>query len=256
MEVIYFRFAYWDVGRCYDTIPSSFYDDRAYTPEGANRWDTERYDSKINSIASTISSFNPPIFGLYGVENEDVVRDIVSRTKVKYQYVHHTIDSDTGLDFALLYSGDIYTVSRSYVENNALCVEGEMGLYTMNFALTNSHIPHIQTKDVDLTLIAGEINHKQLTKADYNDLMLSNEFSGRGSASSKKGWYMRHRIGRSNDSILETKDSSVHIEHQRLNEKKTAPQPTFTSQGYVGGCSPYLPISTVISCEFDLEKLK
>lgn len=33
--------AYYDVDRLYDTIPSLFYDDPAYTPQGKYGWNTE-----------------------------------------------------------------------------------------------------------------------------------------------------------------------------------------------------------------------
>ena len=38
-----FGVAYYDVDKLYDTIPSKFYDDRAYTPNGKLGWNTERY---------------------------------------------------------------------------------------------------------------------------------------------------------------------------------------------------------------------
>ena len=74
-------FAYYDVDRAYDTIPSAFYDDSDFTPEGRNHWDRERYTRKVEHIAATIDSMALPIVALYGVENEQVVRDIATHTK-------------------------------------------------------------------------------------------------------------------------------------------------------------------------------
>ena len=59
--------AYYDVDRLYDTIPSLFYDDRAYTPEGTYGWDTERYRRKIRQVAETVDSMALPVVALYGV---------------------------------------------------------------------------------------------------------------------------------------------------------------------------------------------
>ena len=40
-------FAYYDLDRLYDTIPSLFYDDTDYTPEGRLCWTDERYRTKV-----------------------------------------------------------------------------------------------------------------------------------------------------------------------------------------------------------------
>ncbi|MBQ1979750.1 MAG: hypothetical protein II226_00520, partial [Alistipes sp.] len=62
--------AYYNVDKLYDTIPSTFYDDEAYTPQGKLRWDGEKYERKISNIAQVLDSMRMPIVMLYGVENE------------------------------------------------------------------------------------------------------------------------------------------------------------------------------------------
>ena len=71
-------FAYYDVDRAYDTSPSPFYDDSAFTPSGRYQWNSERYEHKIKGIAAVVDSMSLPIIALYGVENEQVVRDIAT----------------------------------------------------------------------------------------------------------------------------------------------------------------------------------
>ena len=72
-----FGIAYYNVDKLYDTSASQFYDDSAYTPKGRLRWNTERYDKKIENIASVIDSMAMPIVAIYGVENEQVDRKSV-----------------------------------------------------------------------------------------------------------------------------------------------------------------------------------
>ena len=70
-------FAYYDLDRLYDTIPSLFYDDTDYTPEGRLRWSGERYRAKVERAGAVIGRMAMPLAGVYGVENEEVVKDLV-----------------------------------------------------------------------------------------------------------------------------------------------------------------------------------
>jgi hypothetical protein len=74
-----FGIAYYNVDNLYDTIPSPFYNDQAYTPKGEKHWDSERYHHKIENITQVIDSMSMPLVALYGVENKQVVQDIVQR---------------------------------------------------------------------------------------------------------------------------------------------------------------------------------
>lgn len=49
-----------------------------------------------------------PLVALWGVENEAVVRDIAAACKGDYSYLHRTLNSLDGMDFALLYYGDLF----------------------------------------------------------------------------------------------------------------------------------------------------
>jgi endonuclease/exonuclease/phosphatase family metal-dependent hydrolase len=97
---------FWNVENLYDTIPSPFYDDREWTPRGANRWDTERYKTKIENLARVIDDIAADVVGLAEVENEAVVRDLVRELKTDYNYIHRTSADSRGIDLALLYKGD------------------------------------------------------------------------------------------------------------------------------------------------------
>ena len=76
--------AFCDVESLYDTVPSKFYDDSDYTPQGRLRWDSQRYRRKVESVARLIDSLAVPVVTLWGVENEQVVRDVVMATERNY----------------------------------------------------------------------------------------------------------------------------------------------------------------------------
>ena len=89
--------AFYDVDRIYDTVPALFYDDADYTPEGRLHWTAERYARKIRNTAAVIDSMALPLVALWGVENEQVVRDIAAACRGDYSYLHRTLNSLDGI---------------------------------------------------------------------------------------------------------------------------------------------------------------
>ena len=127
--------AFYDIDRLYDTLPSLFYHDDDYTPEGRYGWDTERYRRKIRHTAAVIDSMALPIVALWGVENEAVVRDLAAACRGDYSYLHRTLNSLDGMDFALLYYGDMFYPERVEEGRRYLYVEGLLERDTVGLVL-------------------------------------------------------------------------------------------------------------------------
>ena len=64
--------------------------------------------------------------GLYGVENESVVRDVAAACKGDYAYLFRTTDSYNGLDFALFYFGDRFFPDRVEAGHFWMTAAGEL----------------------------------------------------------------------------------------------------------------------------------
>lgn len=123
--------AFYNVENLYDTIPSPFYDDSDYTPEGRLRWDTGRYGNKLKNIAGVIDELGADVIGLAEVENEGVVKDLVGVLSDDYNYIHHTGGDRRGIDMAFLYKGDKFIPLASGLVSvgtarEVLHVRGEM----------------------------------------------------------------------------------------------------------------------------------
>lgn len=131
--------AFYDVDRIYDTVPALFYDDADYTPEGRLHWTAERYARKIRNTAAVIDSMALPLVALWGVENEQVVRDIAAACRGDYSYLHRTLNSLDGMDFALLYYGDLFYPTRDEPGRRYLYVEGELGRDTVGWRCAATH---------------------------------------------------------------------------------------------------------------------
>ncbi len=238
-------FAYWDVDRLYDTVPSHFYDDIAFTPKGLYRWNTQRYRDKIEHTAAVIDSMQMPLVALFGVENEGVVRDIVQTSKGDYSYLHRTLNSRNGLDFALLYHGDLFFIDFVYTNYDRIYIEGEMHSKRVGIWLTrygrrqlSAAAPH--QDGVDAVIVAGGLAREDLKRMGLTDYFISHTRLGHGNATSKSGWYLRHRIGV--DSRVEVYQSGIYITRWLLSTDNGAPHPTISYRGYEGGYSSYLPI--------------
>ncbi len=145
----------------YDTLPSPFGGDKEFTPEGANHWNRERYHNKIGNIVRVIDDMGADLVGLAEVENESVVRDLVSALRDDYNYIHRTTSDSRGIDIALLYRGDRFVPTEVYQLPSAssreiLLVRGR--LYGQLIDLLVWHAPS-QLNDFDRRLEAMHTLH-------------------------------------------------------------------------------------------------
>ena len=240
-----FGVAYYDVDRLYDTIPSKFYDDRAYTPNGKLGWNTERYRRKVENIARVVDSLAMPVVALYGVENESVVRDVVSASNQDYAYIHRTQDYNDGLDFAVLYFADKFFVESITPWRGALCVEGEAAGQKLTIVATNRcsslgvlFAERNLNREGNRIVLLGQPSRMGFQGLGLQDCSAEAERAGRGNTFVNGGWVMRDRVA-SNISGVERCD--IYIKHWLL-DKSAVPQPTFEKGRYRGGYSSSLPI--------------
>ena len=129
--------AFYNLENLYDTINQEGVNDDDFTPNGINKWTSERYWLKINRLAEAISRIGeddgikggPAILGVSEIENRAVLQDLVSHPLLKssnYQIVHYDSPDLRGVDVALLYQPRYFRVTSSdspeliiYDENNA-----------------------------------------------------------------------------------------------------------------------------------------
>jgi predicted extracellular nuclease len=103
--------AFYNVENLFDTIKTLEKNDRDFTPIGKYKWNTERYQTKINNLAFVISQLkegkHPDIFGLCELENRAVIQDLINvkilKKKKSYGIVHKESEDLRGIDVALIY---------------------------------------------------------------------------------------------------------------------------------------------------------
>lgn len=271
-------FAYLDADRLYDTVPSPFYDDEDYTPGGRLRWNTARYRRKVAQVAATVDSLGLPLVALWGVENEAVLRDVARACRGDYVYLHRTLNSLDGMDFALLYFGDVFFPLRVEPGRRYLYIEGLLrrsvsthragpqarpaaapsmptapaaatpfGTDTLGILLcSEARMAEWVVRDLRderphrRLLAAGCIPAAVAAKYGLRDATAAAEHAGRGNIRRRAGWSMRDRI--LVDTAFRITQGDVYARPQLLDATAGAPLATYTRRHYMGGPGGALPV--------------
>ena len=240
-------FAYYDLDRLYDTIPSLFYDDTDYTPEGRLRWSGERYRAKVERAGAVIGRMAMPLAGVYGVENEEVVKDLVRASDLPYSYVHRTLNTLDGMDFALLYYADRFFTERIETGYGYLCVEGMLDgkptavLLTRGDRYAAELLEELRERRPGVPLLAmGRTETVAPARFGLRDALQRAERAGRGNVRSRSGWRMRDRI--LIDKALQVAGGDVYARRRLFDERTGSPLPTYRRTRYVGGAGYALPV--------------
>ena len=123
-----FTAAWWNVEYLFDTRDDPKTNDDEFTPEGDRHWTRRRLNKKINGIYKTLAMMDlPDVVGLGEVENKYVLRELCQGTplaQVPYRYVHYDSPDRRGIDVALIYRTDRFTVTASRTVNVSDSIEG------------------------------------------------------------------------------------------------------------------------------------
>ena len=111
--------AFYNMENLFDTVNDTLVFDDARTPEGRDRWTTDRYRQKIVRMTGVIGDIGyrarvsaPDLIGLCEVENRAVLDDLVRSPELKafdYRVVHFDSPDERGIDVALLYKPTVFS---------------------------------------------------------------------------------------------------------------------------------------------------
>lgn len=196
--------AFYNVENLFDTIDTPGIRDSEFSPEGSKNWNTEKYYIKIDRLAEVISKIGlevsgtpPGIVGLSEVENAEVLHDLVSDPQLKdfnYQVVHISGPDRRGVDCALIYRKDMFTLKKAYsyrlhsdipdfITRDQLVVNGYFDGEEMTFIVI--HYPSRRggekrsrprraeaanlTRHIVDSLLSNDPNAKIVIMGDFND---------------------------------------------------------------------------------------
>ena len=115
--------AFYNQENLFDTINDPNINDEEFLPNGAMKWGTMKYNSKLENMSRTISLIGTDIcpqgvalIGVSEIENRRVLEDLVKQpalAKRSMEIVHYDGPDRRGVDVALLYNPRYFQVTNS-----------------------------------------------------------------------------------------------------------------------------------------------
>jgi predicted extracellular nuclease len=111
---------FYNVENLFDTVDNKYKEDEDFLPEGKLKWNTKRYETKLDHLAKVISELGgnelPDVLGMCEVENRVVVQDLISQPLLKpgkYDIAHFESPDERGIDVALIFKKKVFTLIES-----------------------------------------------------------------------------------------------------------------------------------------------
>jgi len=107
--------AFYNVENLFDTINDPNKLDDEFLPSSEKKWNTERYNKKLNDLGQVVASIQegdfPILLGVCEIENDLVLKDLAALPilrKANYQVVWNEGPDERGIDCALLYQPNCF----------------------------------------------------------------------------------------------------------------------------------------------------
>lgn len=115
------RVMFYNTENLFDVEDDSLKNDADYLPGGSYNWNKSRLYSKLQNLSKVIMALGgweaPEIIGLCEVENKNVLQQLLNLTPLKrfpYRFVHYESPDRRGIDVALLYRADKFSLISSF----------------------------------------------------------------------------------------------------------------------------------------------
>jgi predicted extracellular nuclease len=152
-----FTVLFYNVENLFDTEDEPDKKDEEFTPGSDKAWDQDKYEKKLKDIARVLSSVDstdlPEIIGLCEIENRKVLEELVnirSLRKGNYSIVHSESPDNRGIDVALLYRADEFSVHES---------ESIPVIFPFDSSMTTRDILYVTGKEKDGESFHFFVNH-------------------------------------------------------------------------------------------------
>ena len=117
---------FYNVENLFDTINSTNTNDSEFLPESEKKWNTYKYNYKLNQLAKVFSSIIQDenndkmldIIGLCEVENKLVIDDLLKKpifSNHNYTIIHQESPDSRGIDCALLFNNQFQLLQHDFI---------------------------------------------------------------------------------------------------------------------------------------------
>ncbi|KDN55238.1 endonuclease/exonuclease/phosphatase family protein [Flavobacterium seoulense] len=110
--------AFYNFENLFDTINNPNTNDDEWTPQGAQRWTSKKYQQKLENLTRVLTeigkpenSNSPTFIGCSEIENRGVLEDLIQQPKMAlqdYGIIHFDSPDKRGIDVALLYQNKYF----------------------------------------------------------------------------------------------------------------------------------------------------
>lgn len=153
---------FYNVENLFDTYHDDGKNDYEFLPDGKNKWTEPKYEKKLHNIATVIRTMADEnkayhaVLGLSEVENRHVLEDLVNQPEIEaanYQIVHYDGPDRRGVDVALLYRPEYFTVEESK------SIPFDFNSKTIKFTMDKEGQDYFRTRDILMVrgLLDGEM---------------------------------------------------------------------------------------------------
>lgn len=119
--------AFYNQENLFDTIHDANKNDYEFLPGGSYHWDKNKYENKLRNMARALldlgtdklPGIGASIIGLAEVENENVLKDLISQPGMKergLKYIHIEGPDKRGIDCAVLYNPRFFTPEKTFLQ--------------------------------------------------------------------------------------------------------------------------------------------
>ncbi len=146
---------FYNLENLFDIYDDPVKNDQEFTPEGKNHWTQAKYEKKLHNLATVIRAMADnnkrwhTILGISEIENRLVIEDLVSQPEIagaNYQIVHYDGPDRRGVDVALLYKPEQFTL-----------LDSESIPFDFNSDIDFSDTDTAYFKTRDILMVHGEI---------------------------------------------------------------------------------------------------
>lgn len=113
--------AFYNLENLFDTKHDEGKKDYEYLPDGRNKWDDKKYQSKLKNMSTVLGSLatdktpeGAAVIGMAEVENRHVLEDLLKQPALAdrgYEIIHYEGPDERGVDCAFFYNPKLYTVT-------------------------------------------------------------------------------------------------------------------------------------------------
>lgn len=176
--------AFYNTENLFDVFVDASTIDTDFLPISNKKWTPQRYENKIHKLGSVISKIGsdtsqkpPAIIGLAEVENDAVLQDLTQSKDLKnynYGFVHYNSMDERGIDVALLYNKDEFTVESS--KAFPVFIEEESGKrdFTRDILLVTGHL---RKKRIHVLVNHWPSRHDGRDETDFKRLIAASQLT-------------------------------------------------------------------------------